>query len=54
MGGPPLLPVEASGAYPPVPELFCPSCLLGGHTLEELGPVTAATATRSRSRHAAP
>src|SRR6201995_4261114 len=42
MGNPPLLPAEVSGAYPPVPELFCPSCLLGGYTLEELGPVTAA------------
>ena len=31
-----------NGAYPPVPELFCPSCLLGGYTLEELGPVTVA------------
>jgi hypothetical protein len=28
------------GAYPPVPELLCPSCLLGGYTLEVLGPVT--------------
>ena len=42
MGGPPPLPVEVNGAYPPVPELFCPSCLLGGYTLEELGPVTVA------------
>ena len=41
MGGPPL-PVEVNGAYPPVPELLCPSCLLGGYTLEELGPVTVA------------
>ena len=41
-GGPPPLPVEVNGAYPPVPELFCPSCLLGGYTLEELGPVTVA------------
>ena len=41
-GGPPPLPVEVGGAYPPVPELFCPSCLLGGYTLEVLGPVTAA------------
>jgi outer membrane lipoprotein-sorting protein len=40
-GGPPPLPVEVDGAYPP-PELFCPSCLLGGYTLEELGPVTVA------------
>jgi outer membrane lipoprotein-sorting protein len=30
------------GAYPPVPELLCPSCLLGGYTLEVLGPVTVA------------
>ena len=30
------------GAYLPVHELFCPSCLLGGYTLEELGPVTVA------------
>ena len=30
------------GAYPPLPELFCPSGLLGGYTLEELGPVTVA------------
>ena len=42
MGGPPPLPVEVNGAYPPVPELLCPSCLLGGYTLEELGPVTVA------------
>ena len=41
-GGPPPLPVEVNGAYPPVPELFCLSCLLGGYTLEELGPVTVA------------
>jgi outer membrane lipoprotein-sorting protein len=41
IGGPPPLPVGVNGAYPPVPELFCPSCLLGGYTLEELGPVTA-------------
>jgi hypothetical protein len=41
-GGPPPLPVEVGGAYPPVPELFCPSCLLGGYTLEVLGPVTVA------------
>jgi outer membrane lipoprotein-sorting protein len=39
-GGPPPLPVNAGGAYPPVPELLCPSCLLGGYTLEVLGPVT--------------
>ena len=42
MGGPPPLPVEVNGAYPPVPELLCPSCLLGGYTLEELRPVTVA------------
>ena len=42
MGGPPPLPVKVNGAYPPVPELLCPSCLLGGYTLEELGPVTVA------------
>jgi outer membrane lipoprotein-sorting protein len=42
VGGPPPLPVEVNGAYPPAPELFCPSCLLGGYTLEELGPVTVA------------
>ena len=42
VGGPPPLPVEVDGAYPPPPELFCPSCLLGGYTLEELGPVTVA------------
>jgi outer membrane lipoprotein-sorting protein len=41
MAGPPSLPVKVNGAYPPVPELFCPSCLLGGYTLEMLGPVTA-------------
>ena len=41
-GGPPPLPVGLSAAYPPPPELFCPSCLLGGYTLEELGPVTVA------------
>ena len=42
VGGPPPLPVGVGAAYPPPPELFCPSCLLGGYTLEELGPVTAA------------
>ena len=42
MAGPPSLPVKVNGAYPPVPELLCPSCLLGGYTLEELGPVTVA------------
>jgi len=42
MGGPPSLPVKVDGAYPPPPELFCPSCLLGGFTLEVLGPVTVA------------
>ena len=33
-----------SGWAPPIrrAELFCPSCLLGGYTLEELGPVTVA------------
>ena len=41
-GGPPPLPVKVNGAYPPVPELLCPSRLLGGYTLEELGPVTVA------------
>ncbi len=41
-GDPPPLPVQVNGAYPPVPELFCPSCLLGGYALEELGPVTVA------------
>jgi hypothetical protein len=40
VGGPPPLPVEVGTAYPPPPELFCPSCLLGGYTLEVLGPVT--------------
>jgi outer membrane lipoprotein-sorting protein len=40
--GPPPLPVKVDGAYPPVPELLCPSRLLGGYTLEELGPVTVA------------
>ncbi|HMD25029.1 MAG TPA: hypothetical protein VKH61_13085 [Streptosporangiaceae bacterium] len=40
-GGPPPLPVKVRGAYPPVPELLCPFCLLGGYTLEVLGPVTA-------------
>ncbi len=40
-GGPPPLPVKVGGAYPPVPELLCPSSLLGGYTLEVLGPVTA-------------
>ena len=40
-GGPPPLPVKVGGAYLPVPELLCPSCLLGGYTLEVLGPVTA-------------
>jgi outer membrane lipoprotein-sorting protein len=41
-GGPPPLPVEMGAAYPPPPELFRPSCLLGGYTLEVLGPVTVA------------
>jgi hypothetical protein len=40
--GPPPLPVKVNGAYPPVPELLCPSRLLGGYTLDELGPVTVA------------
>ena len=40
-GGPSPLPVKVGGAYPPVPELLWPSCLLGGYTLEVLGPVTA-------------
>jgi outer membrane lipoprotein-sorting protein len=39
---PPPRPVAVDGAYPPVPELFRPSGLLGGYTLEELGPVTVA------------
>ncbi len=38
--GSPPPPVAVDGAYPPVPELFRPSGLLGGYTLEELGPVT--------------
>jgi hypothetical protein len=42
MESPPSLPVKVGGAYPPVPELLFPSCLLGGFTLEELGPVTVA------------
>ena len=42
MGGPPSLPVKVGVAYPPPPELFCPSGLLGGFTLEVLGPVTVA------------
>ena len=42
MGDPPPLPVQVNGAYPPPPELLCPSSLLGGYTLEELGPVTVA------------
>ena len=42
MGGPAPLPVKENGAYLPVPELLCPSGLLGGYTLEELGPVTVA------------
>jgi len=41
-GRPPPLPVGLGAAYPPVPELFCPSGLLGGFTLEVLGPVTVA------------
>jgi outer membrane lipoprotein-sorting protein len=41
-GGPPPLPVKVGGAYPPVPELLCPSSLLGGYTLEVLGPVAVA------------
>ena len=42
MAGPPSLPVKVNGAYPPPLELLCPSCLLGGYTLEVLGPVTVA------------
>ena len=42
VGGPPGLPVKVGVAYPPPPELFCPSGLLGGFTLEVLGPVTVA------------
>ena len=42
MGRSSLLPVKVGAAYPPPPELFCPSGLLGGYTLEELGPVTVA------------
>ena len=42
VGGPPGLPVGVGVAYPPPPELFCPSGLLGGFTLEVLGPVTVA------------
>jgi outer membrane lipoprotein-sorting protein len=42
VGGPPPLSVKVGAAYPPPPELFCPSGLLGGYTLEELGPVTVA------------
>ena len=42
MGGPAPLPVRENGAYLPVPELLCPSRLLGGYTLEELGAVTVA------------
>lgn len=42
MGDSAPLPVRENGAYLPVPELLCPSRLLGGYTLEELGPVTVA------------
>src|SRR5580704_2329772 len=42
VGGPPGLPVKVGVAYPPPPELFCPSGLLGGFTLEVLRPVTVA------------
>ncbi len=42
MGGPPSLPVKVGGVYPPPPELLCPSSLLGGFSLEVLGPVTVA------------
>jgi outer membrane lipoprotein-sorting protein len=42
MDAPPPLPSQMGAAYPPLPELFCPSGLLGGYTLEELGPVTVA------------
>jgi outer membrane lipoprotein-sorting protein len=42
MGGSAPLPVRENGTYLPVPELLCPSRLLGGYTLEELGPVTVA------------
>ena len=42
VGGPRPLPVEVGAVYPPPPELFCPSCLLGGFTLDVLGPVTVA------------
>ena len=37
----PPVPLGPAGAYAPVPDLFCPSCLLGGYTLEDLGPLTA-------------
>jgi hypothetical protein len=37
----PPVPLDPAGAYAPVPDLFCPSCLLGGYTLEDLGPLTA-------------
>ena len=49
VGGPPGLPVGVGGAYPPPPELFCPSGLLGGFTLEVLGPVTVAGRGRAAS-----
>jgi len=42
VGGPPPLPVKVGVGYPPPPELFCPSGLLGGYTLEVLGLVTLA------------
>ena len=39
MGGPPPLPVKVNGAYPPVPELLCPSCLLGGFIVTSVSSV---------------
>jgi hypothetical protein len=39
-GGPPPLPVEVNGAYPPVPGLLCPSCLLGRAAFQVAGPVS--------------
>ena len=54
VGGPPPLPVGLGAAYPPPAELFCPSCLLGGYTLEELGPVTVAGLRPARQLRVTP
>jgi len=42
VGGAPPVAAGENGPAAPVPELLCPCCLLGGYTLEDLGPVTVA------------